>query len=1297
MKQAIFAAMLLCLLVSGHAFGQTANATLGGSVADASGALVPGVTVTATNTETGIVNTALSNEAGVYQLSSLQPGTYTVTAQLPGFQTQVVRSLKLEFSQQARLNFTMQVGAVSTAVDVSVPVDTLLASSSSVGMILPEYKVNALPLANRDVLALTSTIPGVVQGNQTASFAGGRTGAVQTLVNGISVNDGRYQTGVYSATQLSPDLVEEIRIVVSPADAETGRGSGAVQVSTRSGTNQFRGSLFYANHNSALDSNAWFNNFNGIKTAYSNRNQFGGRYGGPIFKNKTFFFGVYEGQRTVQRANINSPVYTAQARQGIFRYFPGVQNGNALAANPTVDVLGNPVLNGSPATPQTLDVFTRDPNRPAFDTSGYMKALMARMPMPNNWTTGDGLNTANYQFAQRQSGTESPFSGAVEVNRDQFNFRVDHNFNSKHKLFFTVSREHVWADSQLPTWPDGFAGTTVRYPAAYTSSIVSSISSTLMNEFRFGLRNGSQKGYAAYDREDIGPEVVESLPKVNGVPYIPRPLTFTNNLITYTVGSRVQSTPLYQYVDTISWNHGKHSFKGGIEARFGSTKSQQGSQAMPLANFGAGGVPVQGMTTVSGLTAADQTGAQNLLLNLAGSISAVNQSFFLNSSSAPAFQSWAEMPKVGESDGGFPPGKIRNNHQREMSSFFKDDWKVRRSLTLNLGVRWDYYGVPWEEHGLFGSPSNNGGNGAGVFGISGSSFDDLFQPGRIAGSPTVVEFVGKNSPNANKQIYKDDYNNFGPAIGLSWSIPWFGADKTTLRAGYGVSYIGGGFGILYDYTVNGAPGVNDDQTFNSASLLNLANLRLPTPSVPLQPVGFTDRTKGIEAFDNNFVSPYIQNWNLEVQRSLNKDLSVAVRYIGSKGTKLEGEVPVNEVNIFENGILDAFNLTRSGNNAPLFDAMLMNLNVTGAGVVNGTTLTGSQAFRMSTATRAFIANGDVGAFAAFLNNTNSFTGSAGGIPRNAGLAENFITANPQFNTGAPGTTTLPGNATFITNISDSTYHSMQLELNKRLSKGFAGQIAYTWSKSLGLSDEDGGAVFRTLRDRSLNRGPLGLDRTHLITGNGTFSLPFGPNRAFLSNAHPFVQRLVEDWQLSGIVNWRSGAPLNLTTGGSATTGRSSFNSGSEAPMVVAVLPKDTGKTVITSAPGVVTYFNGFKQPTDPDKDNVTTANSLQSSNSEFAITDAAGNLVLVNPRPGQLSNLAKGYLRGPSALGLDMNLSKRITISETKSVELRVDATNVLNHPNWGTPNTNINSNTFGRITTATGNRTFTGNVRVNF
>src|SRR5579871_2316703 len=153
MKTFLVLGGILCLFVCAAAFGQTANATLGGSVADSTGALLPGVTITATNTATGIVNTEVTNEAGVYQFRSLQPGTYRVTAELPGFQTQSAAALKLDFSEQARFNFTMQVGTVSTSVDVNVAAESLIASSATVGTVLPEYRVRDLPLANRDVLS----------------------------------------------------------------------------------------------------------------------------------------------------------------------------------------------------------------------------------------------------------------------------------------------------------------------------------------------------------------------------------------------------------------------------------------------------------------------------------------------------------------------------------------------------------------------------------------------------------------------------------------------------------------------------------------------------------------------------------------------------------------------------------------------------------------------------------------------------------------------------------------------------------------------------------------------------------------------------------------------------------------------------------------------------------------------------------------------------------------------------------------------------------------------------------------
>src|SRR2546425_7786858 len=340
MKRLLGAGFLASFVLFTNAFAQTTNATLGGTVSDATRALIPGVTVTATNTQTGIVSTAVTNETGAYNFPSLQTGIYKVTAELAGFQTQTYNEVTLGVSQQVRLNFTLQVGTQAQSVEVSVSADTLIATtSSSVGAVLPEYKVRDLPLATRNILDLVGT----TAGTQGSNFAGGRLTQLNTTRDGIPVSDGRYDVGASATTYVSPDLVDEVRIIVAPADAETGRGSGQIQMSTRSGTNEFHGSLFWVNRNSKLDANSWSNNFQGVGKDYYNGNQFGGRVGGPIIKNKTFFFFLFDGQRFLTKSYFTGVVLTDQARAGNYRYFPGIQNGNILTNNPTVDRSGNPV------------------------------------------------------------------------------------------------------------------------------------------------------------------------------------------------------------------------------------------------------------------------------------------------------------------------------------------------------------------------------------------------------------------------------------------------------------------------------------------------------------------------------------------------------------------------------------------------------------------------------------------------------------------------------------------------------------------------------------------------------------------------------------------------------------------------------------------------------------------------------------------------------------------------------------------------------------------------------------------
>jgi len=1299
MGKSLVAALLLCAAVSTYTFAQTSNATLGGTVSDATGALIPGVSITATNTQTGIVSTTVSNEAGAYQFPSLQTGNYRARAELPGFQTQTYNEVVLGVSQQVRLNFTLQVGSVATALEVTVAADTLLAtSSSSVGTVLPEYKVRDLPLASRDVLDLIRTQGGTQStGGLEGVFAGNRLGATNTTRDGIVVGDGRYENGAFSATYASPDLVEEVRVIVSTVDAEAGRGSGQVQMVTRSGTNQFRGSVFWTNRNSALDANTWFNNFNGVGKNYDNRNQYGGRLGGPIIHNKTFFFFLFEGQRYIARESFVGPALTAQARQGIFRFFPGVDNGNAVSNRPTVDFQGNPVKPaGATGDLQSFNVFGRDPARPTFDNSAFSREILKRMPPANDFTSCgpavagtfcDGLNLAGVRWVRHLEGLDFTLGNGPDVDRDQYNMRIDHSFNANHKLSLVGSREKTWGAADQAgraRWPDAFSGLAVRRPDVYSISFVSTLSPTLVNEFRGGRRRSINFQWPAPDRPDeTGREAFSFLPRSNGIPVKPSPINYPESFIgpAGLGGHRIAVNPITIVGDNLSWTRGKHAFKFGGELRYTRSDSANQPDLFPRAFYGAGGVPVAGIdsNSISGLTGNNQTAARNLLIDLAGSLDNIRQGFGLKNSK--------DLTWVGY------PDLILNRKrivQDEFSWFIKDDWKLRPNVTLNVGVHYEGFAQPYEDNGL--SARVVGGK-AGLFGISGTDFNALWHPGVMQGSITRVEFVGKKSTHPDKKTNRDDWNNFAPAVGLSWSLPWWGRDKTVVRAGYGMSYLGGprSFNTV-ETIISNVPGIFHGSgaqgvVYSWPYYVSMSSFTMPQPIImqPLEPVPLTDRTQSIAMLDR--VASYIQNWNLEVQREIARNLTMEVRYIGSKGTKLWGGIQLNAPNIFENGILDAFKTTRAGDDALLFDQMLRGINL-GGGVVNGTTLKGSAALRQNATTRNMIANGNVGALANFLNTSTTGTGEGGGLLRRNGFPENFIVVNPQFSD-----VTLHGNP------GNSTYHSLQLQVTKRLSNGLTNQTTYTWSRNLGEADGDGGATYRNPRNRSLDKSLLGFHRTHDLTSNGTYELPFGPNRPFLKNASGLVQRLVERWQLGGIFSWGSGPPLTITA--PITTFTYSTTTNNLTPNIVGDFPKSAGK--ITKVANGVVYFDGLQQIPDPSRSNVTALQATQGAFSNKAITDSQGRILLVNPEPGTLGNLGMRWIEGPSNLGLDVDLIKRVRIKETKEFEFRVDAINVLNHPNFtefgGTnnPNLSINSTSFGRITAATGNRRWVFNARVNF
>src|SRR5688572_21507682 len=321
------ASLVVCLLSANVTYGQTGNASVSGFVQDQSGAVIPGSTVTATNTQTGVISTALTNESGTYNFLSLLPGTYRLSATLIGFRAHTYNDVQLSTGQSARYNFTLQVGTVATGIEVTAEATALLnETSATIGQILPENQVRDLPLVTNNVLDLMTVMAGVREGPGGTTFAGLSTSYVNTVRDGINVQENRYITGVTSTTLINPDLVGEMRIILAPVDAETGRGNGQVQILTKSGTNRFTGTAVWAVRNSALDANTWGNNndvddgvWTPTKPNWINRHQVTASYGGPIIRNKTFFFALYDKQIERRRDTQRPIVLTDCARNGIFR------------------------------------------------------------------------------------------------------------------------------------------------------------------------------------------------------------------------------------------------------------------------------------------------------------------------------------------------------------------------------------------------------------------------------------------------------------------------------------------------------------------------------------------------------------------------------------------------------------------------------------------------------------------------------------------------------------------------------------------------------------------------------------------------------------------------------------------------------------------------------------------------------------------------------------------------------------------------------------------------------------------
>jgi hypothetical protein len=1361
MKKTAIAAITF-LSLAANLWAQSSNATLSGTATDASNALIPGVTVRATNGATGVSSTTVTNEAGTYNFPSLLPGGYTVSASLPGFRTQTFTDVRLGNAAQVRLNFKLEVSAVATSVEVSVSAaELLLESSSSVGGVLPEEQVAKLPsigVMGTDVLDLVRVMAGVqmtgdpIFGGNNSTLAGVSAANVQITRDGIESGAGaRWPAGIEGATIMNPDLVGEIRVILAPVDAELGRGNSQIQVQTRSGTNQFHGRAVWNIGNSALDPNTWANNRiepEAPERPWSNLNQYTISFGGPIIRNKTHFFALWDGLIPRSRTDQNVTVLTPCAQRGIFRYYDNWNNGNffqvqAGGTTPTiavVDALGNPVapqtnpngsshngvlryasvfgpLQNTPSQPDCKDAIVSgtswDPFRTGMDPTGYVQQVLDVMPQPNNYEVGDGLNTAGHRWVRRDQGATNRFGFGSPNNRKQLNLRIDQNFNQSHKVNFGYTYENNDSDYSPGLWPTlRFPGKAFREPQVLTANFTSTLSPTLVNEARFGMRRTGTNTNPALSNPATQEAAQAFYPNVVGIPVFVQPGTNpvcfcggqpgggsqAGNLFN---GNVSEMSPMYTVGDTVNWTRGVHSFKSGVEARFPSTTlaiDVTGNDWSTYARAFGGETnrtPIQGVNTTSmpGLAGTATTGnnrsVRGLMSLLSGSLSRVTELFWLGS--ADRLDTWDDYRDNIQ--------RSRTLNQREYSFFFKDDWKVTQDLTLNLGMRWDYYGVPWVSDGLTASTL---GGGNALFGVSGRSFEDWMRPGERA-PVTELVFVGPNSPNPDARPWPKDKNNLGPAVGFSWQVPWFGQGQTTIRGGYQLTYLLESLGGL-DGSLANPPGSSYQSTFSGGpgelEYLDLTDLNnvipTPVPVKPMEPILLTDRTVSITGFDANRVAPYVQNLTLAVSRNIGRRMTMDLRYVGTLSRKLYGNLEINEENFLYNGLKEAFDSARSGGESTLLNQMFNGINIAGSGygavgtVFNGVLQTGAMHLRAASTgqLRNNLANGNYAAVAGALNNLNYSkaggrnsnlpdipAGVNGAVLRHNGFPENFIKTSPQFN-----------NATLSTNVGSANYHSLETQLTLRPTAGVSLQTTYTWSRALG---NPGASGFTTPVERGGDYALTQGHRLHDFRTHGTFALPIGPNRLILDNSSGPLARIVEGWELSWIINMASGGPDNIDA--------QSMLYGAGVPDVVGPFDPSLGQVQWESGARSGNYFGGiYSKISDPQCAIV--ASNLRSLCTLNAIADSSGSIVLQNPLPGTRGNLGQGVMQQPGTWNFDAAMSKSFAIGESKRMGIRMDAMNVFNHPQPANPNFNINGGTvFGDIATKTRNRQFKAQLSLDF
>jgi hypothetical protein len=1110
--RAAFALVLAVVLVPALARAQGgATSSLVGTVVDTAKAVIPGATIVVTNEATGVKFDTVSTSNGNFTVPALSVGTYSVTVSLEGFKTVVITGLRVQLGSPTSVQATLDVGNLAETITVTGAAAELINTrTATVSSTLNLDQIAQIPTPTRDSLNAVTYLVGV---NQIGEARGNATinGLPESFLNitldGVSNNDNfnKSTDGFFAPVRPRQDAIEAVTVTAAAGGGDVGgHGGASINFVTRQGTNKYTGSAYEYFRHSELNTNYWFNEQQGLEKNDVRLNQFGIRQGGPIVipglydgHGKAFFFVHYEQLRLPNNASRTRTVLNPRALEGWFRYAVGaseIREVNVL----TLARTNNQIATTDPTVMRTLNAI-----QSAIQTTGNVAATSD--PLLNSFSWLSPANQVEHQPA----------------------IRIDYNLSAKHRLSGTFNK--LWQDrdpDQLNSFDHRFPGspqyhhTVVRRPQR-SIALRSTLSSSIVNEVRVGITKGEFLSFG--QPASSGPQNFADT--ANYAIDLDQNIGLTNWHTSVNLAAR--SAYQYTFDDTLTWQKGSHSLMMGGGVFLGRAWSDS-QQQVPGINIGfsAANDPAAALFSTAnfaGASAGQLTDARELYALLTGRVLSVTGQAALD----PVTNKYT-----------FLGNRRQAGTLDTYSLYLQDSWRLHPTFTLNAGVRWDVQTpfAPVNDTMSRVTPAD-------VCGVSGFGSTSQYGPCQFftpnAGGgivPTFVQYT-KGSPG-----YDTDWNNIAPNVGAAWrpnvQAGFFrkllgNPEDAVLRGGYSIAYNREGFARFTGIFGNN-PGSTISLTRDASTglvptgeqwpvLLAQSSRLYPAPfsETPVYPIALRpNRADNVNAFAPGIQVPSARSWTLGLQRALDRNTAVEVRYVGTRGQDTWASLNLNERNLIENGFFDEFrlavaNLTANNAAAAATPARAGSFAYFGPGT--GTSplpiylayinarrdATNAAAYTTTTWTNSALTQDLVRTNP---NPGNSATDLDGDLTRrgnaiSAGLPANFFVVNPDV-----------GNVNVMTSGGSSQYHALQLEVRRRLSKGLAVNGSYQYAH------ENASSYLGLHYDRVMNPS---VSLRHAIKAQWDWAIPVGRGERVGADMPALLNGIAGGWRISGAARIQS--------------------------------------------------------------------------------------------------------------------------------------------------------------------------------